>query len=246
MRVYRIILVTVLMGWGLLALGADVKPVTNAQLLKEINELKQMVAELQKKAEVLEQRLAQEADKNKGKLAADDELDDFGFPGMGDWQRRGPNMKLLRKAKLPENPTKDQVRAYVRKIANATKGQNTFGSTDPQVRMLMKVGGEHLDVLIDALDRDLRYYAIEAVPRLAEEGHKKLILQKLAQKPNLVKVVVSRGWEQDAKEILTRKLDEWPDSLPREWIEAVAAFEDPKTYDGLIDYLVFGSNKSHT
>ena len=171
-------------------------------------------------------------------------------PSRPDIEGRGVNLQKLRLIKLPENATDDQVRHYIHEIIAATRGQNTFSQDGPQVRMLTKVGSKRVGFLLEALlenpQREGEYYVIPAIIRLATEEHKKLILDALPDYNDFVKVVLDKGWEQDAKAILVEEVAARPRFLPTEWIEAVAHLKDPETYDDLKAYFINGPNRGWT
>ncbi len=164
---------------------------------------------------------------------------------------RGSNIEKLSKIKYPSNPTKENVKKYVREILFATKGQKSYSSRDMQVRMFEKVGNANLDVLISALkDRfgarfvptlHLEY----AIKNLAKASDKELIIKSLPNSTSLVDIVVRYGWEKDVRKILIDKLYT-ADYLPISWISAVASFKDPKTYGMLKEYFITHSNRMRT
>jgi hypothetical protein len=170
----------------------------------------------------------------------------FPFPSTF---RRKPTGRLA-KIKLPPGPTKDQVREYVRKIVDASRGQRMFSDSDPQIGMLRKVGSEHIDVLIHALEERgigmSNYHLIRAVKALVKEKDLPLIREALPVYKELVKVVIAKGWEKEVRNTLVEELQCASGFLPTEWIEAVANLQDPSTYGDLLRYLATGMNPSHT
>ena len=160
-----------------------------------------------------------------------------------DW--RGPDIEKLSQIKLPVNPTKEQIAGYVAGIAEVSLGQTSFSIDDPQIVMLLQVGAGNIDVLLGAPSQ-LAYYAEQVVSVLAEDEHKQLILDALANHPALIRLVIQKGWLDDARGILIRELQKRPGYLPRLWIEAVASFRDPQTYEDLKAYLVNGANRQWT
>jgi hypothetical protein len=137
------------------------------------------------------------------------------------------NYVLLATIILPENPTRAQVQEYVQRIADATRGQTRFSySGDPQAAMLTKVGAAHLDILLNTSGWDLRHYVTGAVATLATDEHKALILAKLPEMRDLASVVLKRQWQNDAKDILRRGLEQ-ETNLPSEWIRAAIRTGDP-------------------
>jgi len=114
--------------------------------------------------------------------------------------------------------------------------------------MLTRVGPEHVDVLVQAAgwDHMADVHVVPAIARLVRPEHKDLILDALPRVPELVQVVLARGWLEDARETLVEGLRYHRGYLPTEWVEAVASFKDPDTYDELMHYFVYGSSRADT
>ncbi len=143
------ILIAVLLVWCPLALAQEeTEAQRQEEILKELRALHESVDELSLRVQALEQKVGGTAP-----VAAPELPSGFasGFPMQ--FQEHGPDLEALGKIKLPENPTKDQVRDYVAKIIAASRDQNTFSDSDPQVAMLQQVGPDNLDVLLDAYGR---------------------------------------------------------------------------------------------
>ena len=202
----------------------------NSDVKKELVEIKKLIAEINQK------------------LPSQGKDNEFIKPNLAPY--RGKNnldIEALDKIDLPENPSKNDILEYFREIARATQNQRSFSESDPQVYMLMEVGHENLAYLVSYnADHMVDMYFISAIKELAREEDKELILSFLPRKRDLVKVVVAKRWEEDAKQILTSELSELPQYLPTEWVNAVASFDDPCTYDSLRNYLIYGSNRSWT
>jgi len=155
--------------------------------------------------------------------------------------------KDLEKISLPENPTKDQVKSYIQAILSIADSQDSSGPSDPQIDMLGKIGEDNLEILlVEGNNRSdgIRYYYIsEAAKRLARPRHKELILKWLDTYPALATIVQREGWQNDARDTLIKKLNESPRNLPIEWVQAVASFNDPATYDYITKYFATTWNK---
>ena len=213
----------------------------------ELKQLAQTVRELKAEVDSMREDLA---DLRKEKERKDDEdvaPNDTGFFGS----TRGASLAKLKKIKLPPNPTDDQVKDYLDKIAEASAGQSCFSSDDPQVKMYQKISPDKLPLLLDRMAGERSgtgyYHVREAVKLMARKQDKKLILDALPNTHELVSIVVKYHWEKDAKETLLEELGgNKASQLPPEWIEAVVSLEDPKTYDALKDYLVNGHNRYQT
>jgi len=147
---------------------------------------------------------------------------------------------------LPDSPSKMQVRVYVGTILRVGSDKGMFGASDPEVAALARVGGEHVDVLIEPL-RYLSHfngdiYVTEALKALVTEEHKALVLEHLAAAPELVEVVVERGWTRDAAPTLLKTLARRSQYLDVDWIEAAASVAGPEQYEDLKFHLRHNDN----
>ena len=151
---------------------------------------------------------------------------------------------------LPKNPTKTQVRIYVGTILRvADQERELFSGSDPEIEAIKRVGPDHVDVLIEPFEMRLFFnggmYLTEALKSLVTEDHKKLILDKLSEAPQLVEIVVLRGWTKDAAPTLFEKLAERDSYLNTDWVKAAASVATPSQYDDLKYQLRHGGNPYH-
>jgi hypothetical protein len=94
----------------------------------------------------------------------------------------------------------------------------------------------HLDILLDglpAMAHRSKTAVIEAITSGAEERQERDIIAALPREPDLAGILMARGWVADAKDTLYQLLNS-PYSLPFEARQAIASFQDPKTYPLLI------------
>ncbi len=168
-------------------------------------------------------------------------------PPRRDWEPGLANYAVLATITLAENPTRAQVQEYVQRIINVSAGQNRMRPGDPQVAMLTKVGAAHVDILLNTLNGGwaARSYVRDAVYSLATDEHKALILAKLPEMRELALVVLMREWQNDAKDILRRGLEQQA-NLPTEWIRAAIKTGDPALHPFLLRYLEEGMDPHYT
>lgn len=159
-----------------------------------------------------------------------------------------PDMDMLLRVSLPDNPSKQEVVNYVNLIFTLSRNQRTYLSSDPQVGMLAQIGHEHLDVLLNASKPGVQWskYGIEAITILANESDKQLIIDNVQRNYELSKVVYAKKWCADAKEVLHQLVKRSTGYLPTEALMCLAQAEDPKTYPALISFLVNGWNSHST
>jgi hypothetical protein len=235
-----LILAAVLMFPAALVFAQKTEGDSNEAILKKLDEIRLAQEEIVQVLKRIEAKLPSTP------APAQAEQAPFQFPG------RGPDAAALEKITLPDNPTKEQARQYLRDIAAASEKQNTFSDQDPQVGMLAKVGSANMDVLLDALrtrgfgGMHLGFWVLPAIKELAGDEHKEMILKRLPQEHELADVVAAKGWAEDARTILMDGFRTRATELPTSWIEAVASLKDPTTYDVLKWYLSYGSNPSFT
>jgi hypothetical protein len=175
-------------------------------------------------------------------------------PDMAKWAERlggpidgGSGKQGLAQTKLPDDPNKEQVRAYIAAIVKSSQGRRTWSTSDPEVKMLKKVGPGNIDLLIQALAHATDTFHLQyTIVALADESSKRVILENLETHPSLAGVVLKWGWERDAKQTLVKELKGLEEFLPTEWIIAVARLRDPATYPLLRKYFINSSNKHST
>jgi len=151
---------------------------------------------------------------------------------------------------LPKNPTKAQVKEYVEGILINSQRNGTYRTNEPQDDMLVKVGANNVDVLFDIIVNSsgpTAFHLETAILKLARAEDKELVLQLLPTHNRFIALVTKYSWKTEAHNILIDGLkDKQANYLAREWIQAVASFEEPATYPALKAYLLRCSNKQET
>lgn len=182
---------------------------------------------------------------------ADKTLQETGLRLESRFRGRSAGMKTeeqvsedLNRIQWPEHPAPEDVREYIQAIDRASSGQQRWGSDDRQVAMLKKIGSEHALLLAETTPDS--YYLRFALPALITDEHQTWVMDHLRAYPWLAEVVWKNGWAEAARPVLLRGLKERWDDLPQAWIKAVASFEDPATYQDLVNYFVNGDNREAT
>ncbi|MEM9414230.1 MAG: hypothetical protein AAGA29_01975 [Planctomycetota bacterium] len=148
--------------------------------------------------------------------------------------RGGPDIERLSSIVLREGVDERAAWSYVMDISRATFGQRRVSANDPQVEMLEALAAEHMRVLIDAIELDeLRFYALLAVKRAADESHKETIIAALPDQPRLIGLIRQHGWAEDARDTLIAGLEQGVEYMPRTWVQVMVDLNDPATYDAL-------------
>ena len=155
---------------------------------------------------------------------------------------KGPDYLLLNKIKLAKKPTKKQVTEYIKKVLAASKGQNRYGSNDPQIAMLSKVGSDNVDLLIDNIKN---YYVNCAIANVATEKNKKQILEAFKKHHELASCIVKKNWGKDAKETIFKYVkdnNKITGYRPHVWANAVVQAASPKEYPLIEDFFANAGN----
>ena len=148
---------------------------------------------------------------------------------------------------LSRHATKHEVRRYVAQVLRAAhRARRIYSTRDPEIELLECVGGKHVDVLLEPLVHldsvNAGSYLIEAMKELADESHKDLILESLADVPRLIAVVVAKGWTESAAPTLLRALEKRSRHLHPDWVTAAARVARPQHYDHLKFQLAEGQD----
>jgi hypothetical protein len=170
-----------------------------------------------------------------------------------------PKQGPLPEIDLPPNASKTQVKEYINSILLTTLRRKKFQEDDPQVAMLVKVGAQNLGALLEVRSglksssnfewgsgTQTAAYLDAAIKQLARPEDKDLIIRALPFDDQLAEIVVEKGFQADAREVLMTRLSHERDSLPIAWIKAVAALQDPATYPELRSYFIRCSNRKST
>ena len=152
---------------------------------------------------------------------------------------------------LPENASKEQVKDYINQVLISGQRLTRFNADDPQIGMLVKVGAQNLDTLLEVRStlgstKSLNWYAGDAlagyldaaIKQLVRSADKELVIRALPFDDDLADIVLERGFQADARETLIAGLSRKTPNLPISWIKAVAALQDPANYPDLKAYFI--------
>jgi len=165
------------------------------------------------------------------------------------YPKYGANLDSLRSFPFPDNPSRESLRKYVFDVVLSAKGQTSFSDNDPQIYLLVKVGEDNMDILLEVArvtDRIERFHINSAISILASDKTKSLILEALPEHQELASILLDHKWESEAKDVLLDALKEEPTYVPPEWILAVINLNDPCANKAALNYFVHGPNKHRT
>ena len=137
---------------------------------------------------------------------------------------------------LPPEPSREQVKIYINQILATSSNGGGGGQNDPRIAMLEKVGSKNIDLLVDAAISQKNYFLIRAIDSLAQPENKDQILKGCTSNPDLMNIVISHGWQTDAKPLLLGILETPSEYYPASWITGIVSFKDPSTFEGLKNY----------
>jgi hypothetical protein len=151
--------------------------------------------------------------------------------------------ELFARLELPDNPTRAQCEAFVAELRVLISKRPEFnGPADPAVKKLSSIPAEHIGVLVRIVanqralidDRAMYRCANKALTTYEPESYRKLVVDGLAENPELILLIVQHGWYQAAKEDILAKLedtDPFTEDLPPVWFQAFVEVAKPKHYE---------------
>lgn len=131
------------------------------------------------------------------------------------------DVEALEKIKLKDEPSEQDVKSYIAKIASASEGQNSYSPDDTQVRLLKKIPSKYVHVLLSHTGHKLNFHIGYAIPDLVDESHKDIVIKNLVKHKELVSSVIRYGWVEDAWSALLIGLRS-ENHLSHEWLSLVA------------------------
>ena len=163
-------------------------------------------------------------------------------------RRDSSDIEKLHAVKFPASPTKSSIAAYIQKIYAISRYQKHHLRSDPQVSLLMQVGTEHLDALINETYSHVGWhnYGIEAIKRLATDQHKQLIFKALKNYSKYAEVIYPNGWHFEIQDELIKGLRNNRAYVPSEWLKSVSEFDRLDARETLIEYFKYGWNNHST
>jgi hypothetical protein len=156
----------------------------------------------------------------------------------------GPDREALAAIARPTRWTPDEVDRYVGEIIEVSSRTDHVFENDPQVQMLSEVGPENIAFLFEALGKAAGAadsHVERAIQHVIQDSHRKLLLTYLPFHPRLASIVVARGWQKDAGDVLI-------DGLRRNiyltdaWLQAVASLGDDRVPEAVRRYMGSGLN----
>jgi len=158
---------------------------------------------------------------------------------------RGVDREALAKIDFPKDPNKENLRKYVKAICDLSSQQNSFGSDDPQVWLLKRVGAANLDLLIEQMNSPNSFHLQYAINDLADARSKDVIINALPQHHALILAVWRNGWAKDVEPVLIAALRQ-NQYLPPEWLYAIASLKNPAYNAALVKFLINGQSRFET
>lgn len=143
--------------------------------------------------------------------------------------------ECVAKLNLSANPSREEVRAFLRKISEAGRGKVSKRYSDPAFRLISRIGREHLDlILINLADPALNVYCRKHLLRIITEQDKSVILDWLPYDGQILSIAMERGWTEDAKAGVAKVLALRNKEMSSRWIRAATTYGDPALFDDLV------------
>lgn len=163
-------------------------------------------------------------------------------------RRDTADIEKLHAVQFPQSPSRKSVAAYIQKIYAISRYQKRHLNSDPQVSLLMQVGTEYLDVLINETHSHVGWhdYGLEAIGKLATEQHKAAVFKALKTHNKYAKIIYLKEWHFEIQDELIKGLRNNRGYVPSEWLKAVAEFDRQEAKDVLVEYFKYGWNNHST
>lgn len=138
----------------------------------------------------------------------------------------------LDKIRLPENPTREQVKTYILEMQRSDIGPFPSSILEKMTDMYCAVGSENIDLLLEVAPALswTRYRVLTAVNELVREQDRDLIISHLEEQPGLLTIVRQRHWEKAAKSTIVAAVRKHPAQLQSSWLEALVSLQDKSLY----------------
>lgn len=220
----KILLLTALLLFALAPSALAVDPILQelAAIRNEIKQMRKTIAEINQEA--IEAEAAQEF------------RDKF--------SRKSLPSPTIPEVKYPDVPTEAALRKYVADVLSL-KPHSRWKTSDPQVRMLERVGSENIRYLLEVYeahkDSSVEGYLRTAIGTLGGDEIKQWVFDRLPRNEKLLALVKDKGWMKDAIPVLSNCLlpNEWStknriyldDDNP--WFGALVESRDPDAYAAL-------------
>lgn len=151
---------------------------------------------------------------------------------------------------LKENGTPEDVKKYIDDIYKISLKKKAYSDRIPEIDKLCKIDSKYIPLMLNsthAKDSHRFFHAmLTAIKRNIKDSQKQLVIDKLSSTPELIQIVIDKGWLNDAKEILYSSIKSRERYYNTEWINAVSQVADKTIYPYLIHYLVHGMNRFWT
>lgn len=140
------------------------------------------------------------------------------------------------RAPAPNAPRRDVAVYFAEILPVITLHERGYNTNEAVTEDIARYLPAHLDILLDGLPAmsGAGYYTVmNAIIKGATEGQKSLIIGALAQKPDLAKVLLARGWVEQARTQLEQLLESGK-ALPPSAMRAIVKLRDEHTYPLLL------------
>lgn len=126
----------------------------------------------------------------------------------------------------PRGSSRSDVRRYVSEVLQVVRGRSTNHNAHPVVSFLSRVRAAHADVLIEPLiyfpNRSENLYLRLALENILGDHQKSLVVGWLSECPDLISIVLARGWVRGAREQILDELRGRSPTMDADWITAAA------------------------
>lgn len=146
-----------------------------------------------------------------------------------------PEASSVQDIVLPDDPTREQVEAYMAKLREHAEKVRSFSSNDPIVDKIKAVPDEHFDLVVDEIVKRtrMRYFVNYALREVDKELLRHRFIESMQRSDAAIEIIVMNGWTQDIKSQVIERLETADGSLSLAWFQAAVEIGDPSLYPKL-------------
>lgn len=140
---------------------------------------------------------------------------------------------------LPDNPTREQCKAYITAIREHVGKRRSFSYRDAEVAKLQAVPQKHVDLLVREMAGagKLHFYAMIALRGADLDAHQQEVIDQLEQHPKNIRYILQHGWFEKARPVIRKRLEAVDlsddQAIEASWFHAFVEVAEPRHFKTL-------------
>lgn len=145
-------------------------------------------------------------------------------------------MEAIRKAQLPENPSDEDLNAYLDTVLHNLPDRWDSSSRDLVTDKFHAIGGKGVHLLLQRYPLEPRIesmYLRSLLTRMVQAEHLPSLLDALRRDPELIWLVRQKGWDQEARSVALELIQSHRNPVPIDLLILAAEAKSRKSYPDL-------------